>query len=76
MRDELAKALIAKNGVPLSIAEHDAVVSQIKCDVAEAQAERLVALELASKSMLWNYFSCCRNYLSYLIDLRTVYRFT
>ncbi|CAK9324956.1 unnamed protein product [Citrullus colocynthis] len=49
MRDELAKALIVKNGVPLSIAEHDAVVKQIKCDVAEAQAERLVALELASK---------------------------
>ncbi|XP_038874928.1 uncharacterized protein LOC120067431 isoform X2 [Benincasa hispida] len=49
MRDELAKALIAKNGVPLSIAEHDAIVSEIKSDVSEAQAERLVALELASK---------------------------
>ncbi|KAL0546405.1 hypothetical protein IC582_016313 [Cucumis melo] len=49
LRDELAKALIVKNGVPLSIAEHDAIISQIKNDVAEAQAERLVALELASK---------------------------
>lgn len=57
MQDELAKALIAKNGVPLSIAENDAIISQIKNDVAEAQAERLAALELASKSMLWNYFS-------------------
>lgn len=52
MRDELAKALIARNGVPLSIAEHDAIFSQIKKDIAEAQVERHVALELASKSML------------------------
>lgn len=48
LKDEFAKALIAKNGLPLSIAEHDAIVAQIKRDVAEVQAEKLVALELAS----------------------------
>ncbi|XP_022155055.1 uncharacterized protein LOC111022193 isoform X2 [Momordica charantia] len=49
LRDELAKALIAKNGIPLTIAEHDAIVSQMKRDVAGAQSERLVELEVASK---------------------------
>ncbi|KAE8649280.1 uncharacterized protein LOC101206502 isoform X2 [Cucumis sativus] len=55
LQDELAKALIAKNGVPLSIAENDAIISQIKNDVAEAQAERLAALELASKRRQRSY---------------------
>lgn len=63
----MAKALIAKNGIPLTIAEHDAIVSQMKRDVAEAQSERLVELEVASKSTLWN--SCHFNYLFNLIGL-------
>ncbi|KAH7851125.1 hypothetical protein Vadar_007631 [Vaccinium darrowii] len=39
MLDEVAKAIIAKNGAPLSISEHEAVVLQIKTEVAQAHAE-------------------------------------
>ncbi|KAI8541812.1 hypothetical protein RHMOL_Rhmol08G0091200 [Rhododendron molle] len=39
MLDEVAKAIIARNGAPLSISEHEAVVLQIKTEVAQARAE-------------------------------------
>ncbi|KAF7136095.1 hypothetical protein RHSIM_Rhsim08G0079400 [Rhododendron simsii] len=39
MLDEVAKAIIAKNGALLSISEHEAVVLQIKTEVAQARAE-------------------------------------
>ncbi|KAI7748992.1 hypothetical protein M8C21_009898 [Ambrosia artemisiifolia] len=41
MQDEIAKAIIAKEGVPLTLAEHDAVVAKIKSKAAEAHAEML-----------------------------------
>ncbi|KAE8022112.1 hypothetical protein FH972_007943 [Carpinus fangiana] len=49
LRDEVAKAIIAKNGVPLSISEHDAIILQIKSDTAQAHAEMLDAKGMVSK---------------------------
>ncbi|KAM3712537.1 hypothetical protein ACB098_01G189100 [Castanea mollissima] len=49
LQDEVAKAIIAKSGA-LSIAEHDAIVSQIKSEAAQAHAERLDAMGMVSKS--------------------------
>lgn len=46
----MAKAIIAKNGVPLSISEHEAIISQIKSDTAQAHAEMLDAKGMVSKS--------------------------
>lgn len=51
MQDEIAKAILAKNGAPLSISEHAAIVSQIKSDVAQAHAEILKAMGSVAKSM-------------------------
>ncbi|KAK3033855.1 hypothetical protein RJ639_034273 [Escallonia herrerae] len=39
--DEVAKAIIAKNGAPLSIQEHEAIVSQIQSEAAQAHNEML-----------------------------------
>ncbi|XP_035837482.1 uncharacterized protein LOC118485463 [Helianthus annuus] len=36
MQDDIAKAIIAKEGVPLTLAKHDAIVSKIKNKAAEA----------------------------------------
>ncbi|KAI8028127.1 Cell division cycle-associated 7-like protein [Camellia lanceoleosa] len=47
MKDKVAKAVIAKNGVPLSIFEHEAIVSQIKTGAAQAHTEMV-----ESKGML------------------------
>ena len=52
LQDEVAKAIIAKSGA-LSIAEHDAIVSQIKSEAAQAHAERLDAMGMVSKSKLF-----------------------
>ncbi|KAG5537548.1 hypothetical protein RHGRI_024866 [Rhododendron griersonianum] len=41
MMDEIAKAIIAKNGAPLSISEYEAVVSQIKTEAAQAHSQLL-----------------------------------
>ncbi|GLU01636.1 hypothetical protein SLE2022_189370 [Rubroshorea leprosula] len=43
MQDKLAEAIIAKNGAPLSISEHDAIVAKIKREVAQAHREMLEA---------------------------------
>ncbi|KAM6572847.1 hypothetical protein CsatA_016927 [Cannabis sativa] len=50
MQDELVAAIVAKNGIPLSVSEHEAIASQIKRDVAEAHAEILKATDNATKS--------------------------
>ncbi|KAL8462865.1 hypothetical protein ACS0TY_033752 [Phlomoides rotata] len=47
MRDDLANAIIAKHGEPLSFSEHEAIVSQIKHETEEALAKLL-----KSKSMV------------------------
>ncbi|KAK4393631.1 Cell division cycle-associated 7-like protein [Sesamum angolense] len=47
MKDDIANAIIAKDGASLSISEHEAIVSHIKSEAAEAHAE-----VLESKSML------------------------
>ncbi|KAI8025111.1 hypothetical protein LOK49_LG02G01879 [Camellia lanceoleosa] len=47
MKDIVAKAVIAKNRVPLSISEHEAIVSQIKTKAAQAHNEMV-----ESKGML------------------------
>jgi hypothetical protein len=46
----VAKAIIAKNGVPLSISEHEAIISRIKSDAAQAHSEMLDAKGMVSKS--------------------------
>ncbi|XP_057973454.1 uncharacterized protein LOC131160792 isoform X2 [Malania oleifera] len=45
LQDEVAKAIIAKNGA-LSISEHEAIVSQIKKETDQAHAEFLEAMEV------------------------------
>ena len=47
----MAKAIIS-NGAPLSIAEHDALVSKIKSEAAQAHAEVLEAKGTIPNGML------------------------
>ncbi|PSR87806.1 Cell division cycle-associated 7-like protein [Actinidia chinensis var. chinensis] len=49
MQDEVAKAIIAKNGDPLSISEHEAIVSEIKTEAAQAHAEMLESKGMVPK---------------------------
>lgn len=51
MLDDVAKAIIAKNGAPLSISEHDEIVCQIKSEAAQAHAEMLESMGMVPKSM-------------------------
>lgn len=51
MLDEVAKAILAKNGAPLSISEHEAVLKEIKREAAQAQSETVEAMNLLPKSM-------------------------
>ncbi|KAI3761038.1 hypothetical protein L1987_51444 [Smallanthus sonchifolius] len=46
MQDDIAKAIIAKEGVPLTIKEHDAIVSKIKDKAAEVDAEMLACKDM------------------------------
>ncbi|KAJ0694099.1 putative WHIM1 domain-containing protein [Helianthus annuus] len=46
MQDDIAKAIIAKEGVSHTLAEHDAIVSKIKNKVAEAHVEMLACKEM------------------------------
>lgn len=39
LQNELAEAIIAKNGVPLTIPEHEAIFSQVKDELAQARAD-------------------------------------
>lgn len=49
MKNEVAEAIIAKNGVPLSFSEHDAIVSQVKHEIAQVQAEMLEMSRISKK---------------------------
>lgn len=51
MQDEMAKAIIAKNGAPLTISEHETIVSQIKKDAEEAHTQMLEAKGALPKCM-------------------------
>ncbi|KAK2663027.1 hypothetical protein Ddye_001601 [Dipteronia dyeriana] len=44
LQDEVAKAIIDKNGAPLSIDEHEAIISKIKSETAQVHSEMLEAL--------------------------------
>lgn len=55
MLDEVAQAIIAKNGVPLSISEHDEIICQIKSEAAQAHAEVLGSMGMVPKSMFSIY---------------------
>lgn len=48
---EVAQAVISKNGVPLSISEHEAVVAKVKCEIAVARDELASIADRAMKSM-------------------------
>ncbi|XP_044467323.1 uncharacterized protein LOC123197205 isoform X2 [Mangifera indica] len=48
-QDEVAKALIAKKSAPLSISEHEAIVSEVKSEAAQAHSEMLEAVGLVPK---------------------------
>lgn len=50
MQDLIAEALLAKNG-PLTISEHETIVSQVKQEIVQARAELLQTRGDASKSM-------------------------
>lgn len=54
MQDEVAEAIIAKNGAPLSISEHEAIVSVMKTKAAQAHAEVLESKGMATKGMLFS----------------------
>lgn len=45
LQDEMAKALLMKNGAPLSISEYDDLVSKIKTEVAQNFAETVEATD-------------------------------
>ncbi|CAI9758388.1 unnamed protein product [Fraxinus pennsylvanica] len=49
MRDDIAKAIIAKHGAPLSISEHEAILSKIKSEAAHAHAKVLESQGMFSK---------------------------
>ncbi|XP_057524440.1 uncharacterized protein LOC130804126 [Amaranthus tricolor] len=49
LQEKIAKAVIAKNGVPLTISEHDAIISKIRSETERARAELLEAMELMPK---------------------------
>ncbi|XP_047320916.1 uncharacterized protein LOC124924980 [Impatiens glandulifera] len=46
MKDELAEAINAKNGVPLSVSEHTTIISQFKVQTDQVRAEILEAKKL------------------------------
>lgn len=49
--NELAEAIIARDGASLSISEHDKIVSQIKCEAAQAHKEMLESMNMVPKGM-------------------------
>lgn len=50
MQDELAQAVKEKNGIPLLITEHDAIVSRINAETKEVNSEMQNAIDMLSKS--------------------------
>ncbi|KAM7526240.1 hypothetical protein LguiA_016142 [Lonicera macranthoides] len=51
VQNEVARALIMNNGVPLSIAEHENLVFKIRAEAAQTLAETLEETEMLTKSM-------------------------
>lgn len=50
MKDELAKAILAsRNGAPLSIGEHEGLISKIRTESKKAHAEMLHAMDMVPK---------------------------
>ncbi|PIN02039.1 adenylate kinase [Handroanthus impetiginosus] len=49
MKEDVKKAIIAKDGAPLSISEHEAIVSDIRSEAAQAHAEVLEAEDILTK---------------------------
>ncbi|XP_012077943.1 uncharacterized protein LOC105638706 isoform X2 [Jatropha curcas] len=49
VQDEVAKAIMAKNGAQFSVSEHEAIVSQIKREAAQAHKEMLEAMGTVPK---------------------------
>ncbi|CAO2825444.1 unnamed protein product [Amaranthus hypochondriacus] len=49
MQEEFVKALYAKNGVPLTIAEHNSIISQLKSETERARKEISEAMGLMPK---------------------------
>ncbi|XP_028795834.1 uncharacterized protein LOC114751324 [Neltuma alba] len=49
MKDDVARAIIANNGAPLSISEHEGLVREIKSEAARAHAKMLEAKGLIPK---------------------------
>ncbi|KAG8384066.1 hypothetical protein BUALT_Bualt04G0079400 [Buddleja alternifolia] len=54
LKDDIAKAVIAKNGANLSISEHDGIVSKIRAEAAQAHAN-----VLESEAMILNNKQTC-----------------
>ncbi|XP_076882485.1 uncharacterized protein LOC143530963 [Bidens hawaiensis] len=46
MQDEIAKAIVANEGVPITLKAHDAIISKIKIKASEAHAEMLACKEM------------------------------
>lgn len=51
LQDERVRVIIGQNEGSVSVSNHEAVFSQIKTQVEEAQAETLKAISMLSKSM-------------------------
>ncbi|KAK9106945.1 hypothetical protein Syun_022956 [Stephania yunnanensis] len=49
MQNNIAKAILLKNGAPLSVSEHENLVSKIKSETAEAHARTLEAVDMLQK---------------------------
>ncbi|KAJ4972521.1 hypothetical protein NE237_005695 [Protea cynaroides] len=49
LQDDMAKAILLKNGAPLSISEHEKLVSRIKVEAVKAHAETLEAMGMVPK---------------------------
>lgn len=52
MMDNIAKAIIANEGVPLTLKQHDAIVSKIKNQADEAHAEMLACKGMVPIGMI------------------------
>nr|XP_016439054.1 PREDICTED: uncharacterized protein LOC107764996 [Nicotiana tabacum] len=63
MQDQIAQALIAKNGAPLSILEHETIVSQIKSEAAEAHASVKESKNTYSKCMFLFYMQVLSSFI-------------
>ncbi|KAL9226556.1 hypothetical protein vseg_002354 [Gypsophila vaccaria] len=49
LQEEIVKSLIAKNGAPLTVSEHETIIAEIKAESKRVQEEVMDAMGLASK---------------------------